>query len=150
MTTIPTRLRQREILDAQLSQCRRVDNSFTRGAVAALHWLTEGGVGPLSGALATSITFPAIVHEPRSGRGHHLRTTLHGARVRPRRGARSVVGGERHVWAARPRLQPARRPGMRNGTRATAVVGAADARPRRHMQASHRRHGARPARWCAN
>jgi hypothetical protein len=59
----PTRLRQREVLDAQLTQCRRVDNSFTRGAVAALHWLTEGGVGPLSGALATSITFQAIVHE---------------------------------------------------------------------------------------
>jgi hypothetical protein len=63
MMTIPTRLRQREILDAQLAQCRRVDNSFTCGAAAALHWLTEGGVGPLSGALATSITFPAIVHE---------------------------------------------------------------------------------------
>ena len=26
----PTRLRQREVLDAQLTQCRRVDNSFTR------------------------------------------------------------------------------------------------------------------------
>ena len=63
MTTIPTRLRQREILDAQLAQCRRVDNSFTRGAGAALHWLTDGGVAPLSGALATSITFPTIVHE---------------------------------------------------------------------------------------
>jgi hypothetical protein len=66
----PTRLRQREVLDAQLTQCRRVDNSFTRGAVAftrgavaALHWLTEGGGGPLSGALATSITFQANVHE---------------------------------------------------------------------------------------
>jgi hypothetical protein len=63
MMTIPTRLRQREILDAQLAQCRRVDNSFTCGAAAALHWLTEGGVGPLSGALPTSITFQAIVHE---------------------------------------------------------------------------------------
>jgi hypothetical protein len=63
MTTIPIRLRQRAILDAQLAQCRRVDNSFTRGASAALHWLTAGGFGPLSGALATSITFPAIVHE---------------------------------------------------------------------------------------
>ena len=63
MTTIPIRLRQRAILDAQLAQCQRVDNSFTRGAVAALHWLTEGGVGPLSGALATSITLQAIVHE---------------------------------------------------------------------------------------
>jgi len=63
MITFPTRLRQREILDAQLAQCRRVDNSFTRGAAAALHWLTGGGVAPLSGALATSITFQTIVHE---------------------------------------------------------------------------------------
>ena len=63
MTTIPIRLRQRAILDAQLAQCRRIDNRFTRGAGAALHWLTAGGFGPLSGALATSITFPAIVHE---------------------------------------------------------------------------------------
>jgi hypothetical protein len=49
MMTIPTRLRQREILDAQLTQCRQVDNSFARGAVAGLRWLTEGGAGPLSG-----------------------------------------------------------------------------------------------------
>ena len=63
MMTIPTRLRQREILDAQLAQCRRVDNSFARGAAAALHWITAGGFAPLSGALATSITFQAIVHE---------------------------------------------------------------------------------------
>jgi hypothetical protein len=63
MITFPTRLRQREILDAQLAQCRRVDNSFSRGAAAALHWVTAGGVGPLSGALATSVTFKGIVHE---------------------------------------------------------------------------------------
>jgi hypothetical protein len=30
MMAIPTRLRQREILNAQLTQCRRVDNTFTR------------------------------------------------------------------------------------------------------------------------
>jgi hypothetical protein len=63
MMMIPTRLREREILDAQLTQCSRVDTSFTRGAVAALHWLTEGGPGPLTGALPTSITFQEIVHE---------------------------------------------------------------------------------------
>jgi hypothetical protein len=45
MTTIPTQLRQREILDAQLAQCRQADNSFSRGAVAALSWLTVGGPG---------------------------------------------------------------------------------------------------------
>jgi hypothetical protein len=155
----PTRLRQREVLDAQLTQCRRVDNSFTRGAVAftrgavaALHWLTEGGGGPLSGALATSIASRRTFTNWQR-RGHHLRATLHRARVRPRRGARSVVGGERHIRAARPRLQPTRRSGMRNGTRATAVTGGdptRDARPQRHVRASHRRHGARPARSCAN
>jgi len=63
MMTIPTRLREREILDAQLTQCSRVDTSFTRGAVAALHWLVEGGPGPLTGALPTSITFQEIVYE---------------------------------------------------------------------------------------
>ena len=29
MTIIPTRLRRREILDAQLGRCRQVDNSST-------------------------------------------------------------------------------------------------------------------------
>jgi hypothetical protein len=38
MMTIPTRLRQREIIDAQLVQYQRDDNSFTRGVVAALCW----------------------------------------------------------------------------------------------------------------
>ena len=63
MMTIPIRLRQREILDAQLTRCRRVDNPVNRGAVAALRWLTVGGAGPLTGALATSINFEAIVRE---------------------------------------------------------------------------------------
>jgi hypothetical protein len=63
MMAIPTRLRQREIINAQLTQCRRVDNTFTRGAAAALRWLTLGGPGPLTSALATPITFEAIVRE---------------------------------------------------------------------------------------
>jgi hypothetical protein len=104
MITFPTRLRQREILDAQLAQCRRVDNSFSRGAAAALHWLTDGGG-------RTAVRRPRHVHHlpgdrsrTRSGRGHHLRATLRRAQVRPRRGARTVVGRERHLRAARPRL----------------------------------------------
>jgi hypothetical protein len=51
------------ILDAQLVQCRRVDNSFTQSAAAGLQWLTAGGPGPLTGTLATSIDFQSIVRE---------------------------------------------------------------------------------------
>jgi hypothetical protein len=61
--TIPTRLRQREILTAQLASCQRIDSSFSRGAVAALRWLTAGGPGPLTGAAAAPIDFGGIVHE---------------------------------------------------------------------------------------
>ena len=63
MTITPLRLRRREILDAQVLRCRQVDNSFTRGAVAGLRWLTAGGPGALTGTLATSISFQSIVHE---------------------------------------------------------------------------------------
>jgi hypothetical protein len=66
----PTRPWQREVLDAQLTQCRRVDNSFTRErsrspGERSRHCTgsPKVGVGPLSGALATSITFQANVHE---------------------------------------------------------------------------------------
>jgi hypothetical protein len=62
--TIPTRLRQRDILTAQLASCQRFDSSFGRGAAAALCWLTAGGPGPLTGAPAAPIGFGAIVHEP--------------------------------------------------------------------------------------
>jgi CspA family cold shock protein len=61
--TIPTRLRQRDILITQLASCQRNDSSFSRGAVAALRWLTVGGPGPLTGAAAAPIDFGAIVHE---------------------------------------------------------------------------------------
>jgi hypothetical protein len=63
MPSIPIRLRDREILEAQLDRCRQVDNSFTQGAAAGLRWLTAGGTGPLTGTLATSIDFKSIVHE---------------------------------------------------------------------------------------
>ena len=61
--TIPTRLRQRDILTAQLASCQGCDSSFSRGAAAALCWLTGCGPGPLTGATAAPIGFGAIVHE---------------------------------------------------------------------------------------
>ncbi len=63
MSIIPIRLRDREILDAQLVRCRQIDNSFTQGAAAGLRWLTAGGPGPLTGTLATLIDFRSVVHE---------------------------------------------------------------------------------------
>jgi len=61
--TIPTRLRQREVLDAQLAVCRRLDSNVGRGAVAALRWLTDGGPGPLTGGWAAHVGFTDIVAE---------------------------------------------------------------------------------------
>jgi hypothetical protein len=61
--TIPTRLRQRDILTGQLASCQGCDSSFSRGAAAALCWLTGCGPGPLTGAAAAPIGFRAIVHE---------------------------------------------------------------------------------------
>jgi hypothetical protein len=63
MSIIPIRLRDREILDAQLVRCRQIDNSFTQGAAAGLRWLTAGGPGPLTGTFATLIDFRSVVHE---------------------------------------------------------------------------------------
>jgi hypothetical protein len=64
VTTISTRLRQREILDAHLTRCRGADGAFAGGAAAALHWLIAGGAGPLTGGgIATHIDFKAIVRE---------------------------------------------------------------------------------------
>jgi len=61
--TVRPHLRRPEILDAQLAQCVRGSNGFTRGAVAALRWLTAGGPGPLTGALATTLDAQSIDHE---------------------------------------------------------------------------------------
>jgi hypothetical protein len=61
--TVPTRLRQREILHAQLAACQRVDSSYARGAVAALSWLTTGGPAPLTGARSAALDFGGIVRE---------------------------------------------------------------------------------------
>lgn len=63
MSIILVRLRDREILDAQLVLCRQIDNSFMQGTAAGLRWLTAGGPGPLTGTLATSIDFRSVVHE---------------------------------------------------------------------------------------
>jgi hypothetical protein len=61
--TIPTRLRQRDILTAQLASCQRVDSSFGRGAAAGLRWLIAGGPGPLTGATGGPVDFGGIVRE---------------------------------------------------------------------------------------
>ena len=61
--TIPTRLRQRDILTAQLASCQRVDSSFSRGAAAALRWLIAGGPGPLTSATTGPVDFGGIVRE---------------------------------------------------------------------------------------
>ena len=60
--TGPTRLRQREILHAQLAACQCVDSSYW-GVVAALSWLTTGGPAPLTGALSAALDFGGIVRE---------------------------------------------------------------------------------------
>ncbi|MEK6441538.1 hypothetical protein [Pseudonocardia sp. T1-2H] len=64
----PARLREPEVLAAQLSALRtvgkRTGSTFCLGAMEALRWLTEGGPGPLTGALiGRSVTFRAIVRE---------------------------------------------------------------------------------------
>jgi hypothetical protein len=61
--TIPTRLRQPEVLAAQLASCARIDSGFTRGAAAALRWLLTGGPGPLTCAAAAVGDFRGIVRE---------------------------------------------------------------------------------------
>jgi hypothetical protein len=99
MSIIPIRLRDREILDAQLVRCRQIDNSFTQGAAAGLRWLTAGGPGPLTGTLETLIDFRSVVHvlaaaediiygPPSSGRDY-ARGLEHAL----------AVGGERHSGA---------------------------------------------------
>jgi hypothetical protein len=101
MTTNPTQLRQREILNAQLAQCRQADNSFSRGAVAALSWLTTGGPGPLTGALAAFINFRSIVHELAAAEA-----IIYG----PPSTGREYAGGVEHACygqtAPHPDLQP--------------------------------------------
>lgn len=64
--TSPAKLREHEVLAAQLSAlcANSKRSSFCRGAEAALRWLTEGGAGPLSGALTgRPVMFRAIVRE---------------------------------------------------------------------------------------
>jgi hypothetical protein len=60
--TIPTRLRQRDILSPQLASCQCVDSGFSRGAVAPLRWLATAGPGLLTGAAAAH-RLRGIVHK---------------------------------------------------------------------------------------
>ena len=61
--TMPTRLRPREILTAQLAACRQVDSNYARRAAAALASLATGGTAPLTGALSAAINSRGIVRE---------------------------------------------------------------------------------------
>jgi hypothetical protein len=104
--TIPTRLRQRDILTAQLASCQGCDSSFSRGAAAALCWLTACGPGPLAGAAAAPIGFGAIVHELAAAEAIIYGVDRHRAGVRPWRRARPAVGRVRHVCTAHLRRGP--------------------------------------------
>jgi hypothetical protein len=92
-------LRRRDILDAQLARCRTLDSSFARGAVAGLHWLTAGGPGPLTGALAISIDFRSIVHELATAEA-----VIHG----PSSPGRDYAHGLQHalLWAENATSEP--------------------------------------------
>ena len=103
MSIIPIRLRDREILDAQLDRCRQIDNSFTQGAAAGLRWLTAGGTGPLTGTLATSIDFQSIVHELAMAEDIIYGPPCCRAGLRARPATRPAVGGERHLRTTRTR-----------------------------------------------
>jgi hypothetical protein len=66
--TSPARLREHEVLAAALSALcadrNATGSTFCLGAMAALRWLTEGGPGPLTGALiGKPVTLRAIVGE---------------------------------------------------------------------------------------
>jgi hypothetical protein len=71
------------------------------GAAAALRWLTLGGPGPLTGALATPITFEAIVRELATAEA-----IIYG----PPSDGRQYARGVEHalLWAETPRRGPAR------------------------------------------
>jgi hypothetical protein len=67
MTSL-ARLRERGVLAAQMAALRAQGESerreFHRGALDALRWLTEGGPGPLTGALGDRpVPAPAVVRE---------------------------------------------------------------------------------------
>jgi hypothetical protein len=158
MSIIPIRLRDREILDAQLVRCRQIDNSFTQGAAAGLRWLTAGGPGPLTGTLATLIDFKSVVHElaaaetiiygpPSSGRDyargleHALlwaenATAGHLCPIPIDRSGWGTGGSPFHRRSYAPeRHPPAGRPACRRQRRGTS---------RRRSPRRHRPHGAPP------
>jgi hypothetical protein len=128
MSIIPIRLRDREILDAQLVRCRQIDNSFTQGAAAGLRWLTAGGPGPLTGTLATLIDFRSVVHEhaperhPPAGRPACRRSwggtwRRRSPRRRSARGAPPPVGPDRWEGCWTPRCSAVVPISSRSGTR---------------------------------
>jgi hypothetical protein len=90
LVTSGARLRERDVIDAQITALSAVDpmGEFERGASAALRWLLEGGPGPVTGKVGERPTAAsAIVHElaaaeaiiygPRSERSDHARGAEH-------------------------------------------------------------------------
>lgn len=66
LVTSGARLRERDVIDAQVTALREVDpmGEFERGALAALQWLQEGGPGPVTDEVGGRPTAArVIVHE---------------------------------------------------------------------------------------
>lgn len=88
--TSPARLRPSEVLAAQiaaLSAARKGTSSeFVRGALDALHWLVEGGPGPLTADAAHKpVTVRAVVHQMAAAEA-----VIHGRRLNRREYAQGV------------------------------------------------------------
>ena len=65
--TSPARVRKPKIIAEQLAalyaESKRTGTRFSLGALDALHWLTDGGPGPLTGdATQKPVTVRAVVH----------------------------------------------------------------------------------------
>jgi len=93
--TTPARLRPSEVLAAQIAALRAVaagtssegtSSEFVRGALDALHWLIEGGPGPLTADAAHKpVTVRAVVHQLAAAEA-----VIHGRRLNRREYAQGV------------------------------------------------------------
>jgi hypothetical protein len=63
LVTSGARLRERDVIDAQIIALREVDpmGEFERGALAALQWLLEGGPGPVTGEVGGRPTAARVI-----------------------------------------------------------------------------------------
>jgi hypothetical protein len=88
--TSPARLRRSEVLAAQFAALRAASKTtsseFVRGALDALHWLIEGGPGPLTADAAQKpVTVRAVVHQMAAAEA-----VIHGPRLTRRKYAQGV------------------------------------------------------------